>query len=227
MPYTKTIVCFANSRKTAGRCVAGKEWHNGKPGEWFRPISARASHEVSEEERRFENGQDSTLLDIISIPCSQPKPSSHQRENHEIDPNYYWSLEGTLAWKDISSWLDEPSTLWGTGESSYSGLHNRVVDGQQEGSSLYLIRASRIDLLVGPKAPQFPDSKRGIRGEFIYRGTKYRMDVTDPTIERTYLRQADGMYTIDSPILCISLGDLYQGYFYKLIASVINETQFR
>jgi len=26
MSYTKTIVCLANSRKLAGRCVAGKEW---------------------------------------------------------------------------------------------------------------------------------------------------------------------------------------------------------
>ena len=27
MKYGKTIVCFANSRKTSGRCIAGKEWH--------------------------------------------------------------------------------------------------------------------------------------------------------------------------------------------------------
>jgi len=58
MTYTKTILCLANSRKTSGRCIAGKEWNNGNPGSWFRPVSSRATHEISEEERRFQSGQD-------------------------------------------------------------------------------------------------------------------------------------------------------------------------
>jgi len=32
MPYTKTIVCLANSPKLTGRCVAGKEWDGKQPG---------------------------------------------------------------------------------------------------------------------------------------------------------------------------------------------------
>jgi len=227
MPYTKTVVCFANSRKTAGRCIAGKEWNNGIPGEWFRPVSSRPTHEISEEERRFQNGQDAKLLDIIAIPCALPQPSAHQRENHVIDPGYYWSLKGTLAWTDISAWLDTPQTLWGIGHGSYSGQNNRVAIGQEDGSSLYLVAVPRLRLLVGRKAPEYPDSKRGVRGEFIYQGSVYRMDVTDPFIEREYLRQADGRYEITNPVLCISLGDPYQGYFYKLIAAVLFEDQFR
>jgi hypothetical protein len=82
MSYVKTIVCFANSRKTAGRCIAGKAWQDGKPGEWVRPVSSRSTHEVSEEERRYENGQDPQLLDILRVPCDAHQPLSHQRENH-------------------------------------------------------------------------------------------------------------------------------------------------
>lgn len=64
-------------------------------------------------------------------------------------------------------------------------------------------------------------------GEFSYRGTTYRMDVTDPAIERMYLSQADGQYDIAKPVLCVSLGDPYQGYFYKLVATVLYAERFK
>lgn len=226
MKYGKTIVCFANSRKTSGRCIAGKEWHDGTSGEWVRTVSTRPTHEVSEEERRFEDGRDPQLLDIVLVPCESHQPLPHQRENHVIDPEYYWAKQGTLAWKDISGWLDYPNTLWDTGQSSYAGLNNRVSIGQEDGSSLYLVPVERVRLLVGRKAPEYPDSKRAVSSKFTYRGTTYRMDVTDPAIEQMYLSQADGQYDISKPVLCISLGDAYQGYFYKLVAAVLYAERF-
>lgn len=227
MKYTKTIVCLANSRKTAGRCIAGKEWQDGKPGEWVRPVSDRTTHEVSEEERRYEDGHDPQLLDIIDVPCERHHPVSHQRENHVIDQNYYWAKQGRLTWQNIQGWLDNPATLWGAGEGSYAGLNNRVSIGQEDGTSLYLVAVERLRLLVGRKAPEYPDSKRAVRGEFMYHGATYRMDITDPVIERNYLIKADGQYDIQRPALCISLGDPYQGYFYKLIAAVLYPERFK
>lgn len=221
MKYQKKIVVFANSRKTTGRCIAGREWHDGAPGEWVRPVSTRTTHEISEEERRYEDGRDPQLLDVVLVPCESHQPLPHQRENHIIDPRFYWAHQGRLPWKDISGWLDQPNTLWGTGQGSYAGLNNRVAIGQENGSSLYLIAVERLKLLVGRKAPEYPDSKRGVRGEFSYRGTAYRMDVTDPAIERKYLGQADGQYDIVRPFLCVSLSDPFQGHFYKIIAAVL------
>lgn len=222
MKYGKTIVCFANSRKTSGRCIAGKEWHEGTAGEWVRPVSTRSTHEISEEERRYEDGRDPQLLDIVFVPCESHQPLPHQRENHVIDSEYYWASQGTLAWNDISGWLDQPDTLWGTGEGSYAGINNRVAIGREDGSSLYLISVACLRLLVGRKAPEYPDSKRAVMGEFSYQGSMYRMDVTDPIIERKYLGQADGQYDIPKPVLCVSLGDSYQGYFYKLVAGIMH-----
>lgn len=232
MKYIKTIVCFANSRKTAGRCIAGKEWLEGDIGEWVRPVGDRKTHEVSEEERRYENGLDPQLLDIINVPCERHYPVPHQSENHVIDPGYYWAKQGYVAWKDISRWLDSPKTLWDIGGGSYSGLNNRVSVGQENGISLYLVAVDRLLLLVGRKAPEYPDSKRGVRGEFVYCGATYRMDVTDPVIERNFLNREDGQYEILHPVLCVSLGDPHQAagstqsYFYKLIAAVLYQERF-
>lgn len=231
MSYLKTIVCFANSRKTSGRCVAGKEVHESGAGAWVRPVSDRPNHEVSEEERRYKDGGDPQLLDIIKVPCTRHDPVSHQHENHVIDPNYYWSKEGRVAWGAIHVWVDHPANLWGVGEGSYAGLNNRVAVGQEDGVSLYLVAVERMQLIVGPKAPQY-SSKRSVQGEFAYNGTTYRMDVTDPVIERNYLAQADGHYEIMQPVLCVSLGDPHQAtgatqsYFYKLIAAVLYRERF-
>lgn len=230
MKYTKTIVCFANSRKTAGRCIAGKEWQNGKPGEWVRPISARPTHELSEEERHYEDGRDPQLLDIIQVPCDSPQPLSHQRENHLIDPEHYWVQQGRLSWDKIWDWLDHPAMLWNLGEGSSTGLNNRVRFGQEDGTSLYLIAVENLRLLVGPKAPAY-SSKRTVQGEFIYRGETYRIGVTDPVVEQAYLKQANGQYDVPRPVLCISLADLFEDsyggkYFYKLIPAVLYPGRF-
>lgn len=221
MVYVKTIVCFANSRKIAGRCIAGKEWENEQPGEWIRPVSSRSTHEISEEERRYQDGRTPQLLDILQVPCNAPQPLHHQRENHVIDSGYYWVKTGQLPCSDIHSWLDNPANLWVTGQSSYSGVNNRVAVGQENGISLYLVQVECLRLLVGRKTQDYPDSKRAVRGQFKYNGVAYLMDVTDPNVEKNFLALDDGEYDIPNPVLCISLGDPYQEFYYKLIAAIL------
>jgi hypothetical protein len=88
--YEVTILCLANSRKPpSGRCIAGKKFDGTKTEEWIRPVSARPSHEVSEEERRYETGSKVQLLDIVYIPLLEHNPHGHQVENHTLDADYY------------------------------------------------------------------------------------------------------------------------------------------
>lgn len=50
----KRLVCLANSRKSGGRCIAGRELLAGNVGEWIRPVSGREHEEVSARERKYE-----------------------------------------------------------------------------------------------------------------------------------------------------------------------------
>jgi hypothetical protein len=225
MNYAKTIVCCANSRKWSSRCIAGKEWLNGRMGQWVRPVSARATHELSDKECRCQDGNTPRLLDILTVPCCEPEPLPHQRENHVIHSGSPWHKQGELPWDILWDWLDTPKTLWKLGQKSHTGINNRVAVGQEDGNSLYLISVERLMLFVGCKSPEVK-SKRTVQGMFGYRGATYRMDVTDPVIEREYLSQGDGLYDIYDPALCISLGDPFEGHYYKLIAAIFYPERF-
>jgi len=127
--YWKTIICLANSRKLAGRCVAGKEITGNKVGGWIRLVGATLTGELSEEDRRFQNGQEPQLLDVIKIPMVEARPNGFQTENHLINDGYYWTKERDATWDDLKAALDPVVTpLWDNSSSSYNGLNDRVEE---------------------------------------------------------------------------------------------------
>jgi hypothetical protein len=219
MAYIKTIVCLANSRKTGGRCVAGKEW-NGKPGAWVRPVSKRDTREISGAEQIYQNGRFPQLLDIVAIPCAAAAALAHQRENHRIGRGG-WVKKGALAWSELPRLLDSPEALWVPDHSSHAGLNNRVPAEQALGDSLYLIEVEKVVFKLGVKSSVYSQAKCVVRGCFGFNGIDYCLDVTDPYIEDRLADKPDGDYPLSKPVLCISLGDPWEGYCYKLIAAVL------
>jgi len=174
--YTKTIICLANSRKISGRCVAGKETRSGKAGAWIRPVSGRPMGELSEEDRRFENGQDTKLLDVIRIPMVEPRPHGFQAENHLIDDGYYWTKEREASWDELKAALDKVSgPLWDNSSSSTYGLNDRVEEATADklGSSLRLVEVTDLKIVVAVEGAEFGNAKRKVRGRFTLHGTQY------------------------------------------------------
>lgn len=214
---------MANSRKTSGRCIAGKEVANGVYGPWIRPVSSRPTAELSEYERRYENGRDPRVLDIVRVPMMEPRPHGFQTENHLIDPDKYWTSQGAATWADARNALDPLGPLWDNASSSYNGLHDRVNEqlANPLNGSLRLIRVGDFVINVVTEGEEFGNGKRRLRGQFSHLGVHHLLSITDPVTERTYYAGQNGSFHVGDAILCVSLGEPYQGYAYKLVASVL------
>jgi len=217
----RRIVCLANSRKPDGRCLAGKVTESGA---WLRPVSARSGGSVSEDERRYEDGRDPRLLDVLDVPLICPKPSVRQPENWLLDPDWYWELVDRFAVEDLPKLLDHPNELWTNGHSTVAGRNDRVPEASlrlHSGSLLFVDAQSLMVRVLQPGAAQ-GDAKRKVRGAFSYLGVSYDFTITDPIVERAFLAGPDGEFELGDRYLTLSLAEPYNGFGYKLIAAVLD-----
>ena len=228
--YEKTIICLANSRKppsSTGRCVAGKEVTGEYAGQWVRPISPRPSHEVSITERRYTDGTEIGLLDIIKITFIEHQPLMHQTENHVFDSSLKWEKKGKADWNQLREFIDpDDKYFWKTSSDTKHGINDEIFVTQLKdiSSSLKLIYVQKLELRV--QSETYPGgSRRRVRGYLQYEGKNYLISVTDPYIEMQYLHQKEGQYFINDAILCISLAGVFEERkcAYRLIASVITK----
>lgn len=221
----KRIICLANSRKLNGRCVAGIELLNDAAGNWIRPVSGTEHGEVSEADRRYEEGDDPALLDIIDIEFKEPCPEDHQQENWLINDKYYWEKVGTATLGDLDALVAPNEPLWGFGDSTYNGRNDRIspADAADSGYSLRLIRPPEVLIKVFKPGAAFGNAKRRVQGRFEWGGRRYWLWVTDPIIEQRYLAVPDGEHQLGPCFLTISIGEEHEGACYKLIAGVIKD----
>jgi len=224
MENVKRIVCLANSRKLAGRCIAGREWTpEAVAGGWIRPVSARENREVSEYERQYEDGSDPKVLDIVDVPLLEPLPQGWQTENWLLDPELYWRKLGTYSPFDLSRLVDPVAPLWIDGDSTWHGRNDRLPGepANLPSGSLRLIRVARMELAVFKPGEAFGNAKRRVQGRFLHAGTPYALWITDPRYEREYLAKLDGTYELGECYLTISIGEPYRGVCYKLVAAIV------
>lgn len=226
MPYRKTIVCLANSRKHQGRCIAGKELVEDRLESWIRPISDRPLAELRRSERCYWLGREPRLLDVLSVTLDRPGPGAHafQAENHLIAANPRVRKRGRWKWKSLTPFLDRPSSLWRNGNSSYHGHNDRMSLSAASSfrESLFLIEPRQLVLETVDEGKGFRSMRRRLRASFVYRGVTYRFSVTDPATERALRLQPEGEYPVSAAYLCVSLGEPHTDNFcYKLVAAVI------
>ena len=225
---TKRILCLANSKKLTGRCIAGREAKGPAAGPWIRPVSARPSEEVSENERQYQDGSDPKLLDVIDVPLLRAVPHACQVENWLIDPGYYWTRVRSAGWAELQQFVESPPTLWVNSQSTYHGLYDEIAQAIADAlpGSLYLIRIDQVTLHVFAPQEAFGNPKRRVQANFTHRAVPYRLWVTDPVLERTYLAQPDAFYQLGECCLTISLGEPFQKkdgswHRYKLVAAIV------
>jgi hypothetical protein len=225
MAYVKRIVCLANSFKTGGSCIAGREvLANGKYGGWLRPISSRPTAEVKPSECRYQNHASPKLLDIIDVPLNKAAPRNHQTENHEIDATSRWVKVDELPWDELEQLRERPASLWINSDRTTTGAFNCISQAEAATlhDSLVLIKKKDFTVEVGSKTWDGRTTKT-FRGNFKHNGTLYSLSLTDPVATKAFSAKDAGEYQLDVVYLCISLTEPYDkdGRCHKLVAAVI------
>jgi len=207
--------------------VAGREILGSGYGGWIRTVRARPSAEVSQDERRYEDGSDPAILDVLLVPMIAPAPKIHQTENHTLDHEHYWTKQGALKWSDLPSLVETPQTLWTNESSTYHGVNDCVPAASAAAltTSLFLIKPSSLSIQVQVEGGMCGPAKKKVRADFKYNGVCYRFMVTDPQPEQLFLARGEGAFKIEGAYLCISLTEPYSGdgRCHKLVATIITK----
>src|SRR5262249_4952663 len=146
--------------------------------------------------------------DVMNVALLEARPKGHQRENWLLDGSHSWQKIGRFGWKELAGLADPAGPLWINGCSTFNGRNDQIPLAQAGfTSSLRLVRVDRLSLSVFKPGEAFGNLKRRVQGRFRYRGTEYRLWVTDPRYEREYLAQSDGEYEIGESYVTVSLGE--------------------
>ena len=223
MPYTKRIVCLANSYKIGGTCIAGKEVRGNGYGPWIRPVSARETREVLPVEARYSNHADPKILDIIDLPLLEHVPQHHQAENHVIDTTRKWEKVGEFPLDALERLRDDHETLWINSDHTVSGSFDCMspAEAATQQDSLKLIKPDDFRVEVGST----PWKPRIYRGNFKYKGSHYNLGITDPVARAAFAAKAHGRYPIVGAYICVSLTEPapQDGRCHKLVATIIGK----
>lgn len=201
---SKTIVVLANSFKHKQHCVAGKCIVTK---EWVRPVADVNGSALSHEQAKCENPSGKFNVkpkQKVIIGLDTPAPLPNQPENHIVD-NSVWQWKSSIRDDELNHYLDAPENLWGTEDRvAYPLIECGNILIHQ---SLYLVHVDNLSLYKNRYGKK--------RASFNYNGLDYDLAVTDPEFENLVSSGQE-----PSGILCISLGEVFNGDCYKLVATI-------
>lgn len=215
----KYFICLANSYKHGGRCIAGIEvvpqsdgslgivrHDDGRP-RWIRPVSMSANGEIPNH-----LAESFKIFSLVKLTDVEPCPdNAHTEDVHctrmEICP---FELSPT---KDFL---------------------NQLIDTQHKavfyfrGKSIPTTIIDRLDyslMLIHPdNACAYCDEGREnskYRMKFTYNGSNYDFPITDPVFLEQFKKSPDSYADLEGVYLVLSLGIAFEGFHYKLVATVL------
>ena len=177
----KRIVILANSYKTGGRCIAGREIEVGetkhKIGPWIRPVSKHEQGELHQNHYIYISGDIPIVLDIIELPLESNADEPGQPENWNLGRGSQWKKLGTFPQNQLSKLEQSPANIWlDTNERRSDRISaRRQADGD---SSLYLIRPTDFKVRMFWSVYD-GNPKRKTYAQFSYNGAHYSFSLTD------------------------------------------------
>jgi hypothetical protein len=233
---TKTIVVLANSVKSHGRCLAGKEVASSgkewKVGDWIRPVSTPQGGEVSITQMEEFLGREPALLEIIEVPVTGPVALPDQPENWLIDPKRKWRRVDRMDWSQVGALVDRPRQVWDDGRG-WRHVAPGFVQRMTKPASLFLIEPQEIvsiEIWSEPNRFPPPATKRRRLAKLRYGGIVHEFDIDDPVLADRYYprfpglnagRQTIALRCPSDTLACVSLTLPYRGKHYKIAAAFI------
>jgi len=231
----KRLQILANSVKKQQHCIAGRELleNDGRFSfaGWIRPVSRHGEGELSWSDCRFPSGNTPNILDLVEIELEEHAGSEAQPENWFINPNARWKKALVQPGNLPDLVIDDPRRLWLAPGEKIDRITPAALKQLECGSSLYLIKVTCFRIHMSWRKWEGRVQQR-CRALFDYRGNHYDFSLTDPVARAKYCssfpKAEDGPKIVRLAsgvdcILCVSLGALFNGYHYKIAATVIEQ----
>jgi hypothetical protein len=223
--YRKTIIVLAKSRKPPGRCVAGIEIKNdGSLGNWVRPwdvTSITKNGGLSMLNLKNQNDVEIKNLDVVSFKYFERNSDhSYQLENVHISPKRYENIffhTGKFKKEHLLPKIEE-SLPWLEGSNSNGFLYNRIPESELKDIKRSLCLIQR-DIEI---TAFFKNNKKVLAVKFNDNNHEVRAQLTCPLYEKQLaIEVGQDPIILPNAIMCVSLGEIWKGFCYKLVASII------
>jgi hypothetical protein len=230
---SKRLLVLANSMKKEGRCVAGREISLDQPPRplgWVRPVSGEGEGELLPHHMRLGRTTPLVPLELVEVPFLR----------HAADPVHPedWVVAGT-EWKAVKNYppaivlklLESPDHLWLESKAHPDRVTPEYLLKSKPARSICLVRVNSVQLRFWREFNQFKGyNQKKTRAVFRYNGVEYNLGLTDPVATAAFCQAFPEIgdppieVTPDMPhgcALCISLTPPFNGYQYKVVATVL------
>lgn len=223
----KRVLILASSIKKSARCVAGREiiQHGGKArlGGWIRPVSGSGEGELLPHHYALQQGGSASVLDVVDVPLKRQQSDPGQPENWLIDDSTQWSKVRAVAIDKVAGFAEHPADLWLESGVNTDRISPEAQMARDQLHSIVLIQPQNLKIRKGREF-----NKWKTRACFNYRGTSFALSVTDPVfLDRQFAKSPEAggprewiPCSGENVLLCISLTPPFNGFHYKVVATV-------
>jgi len=228
------IVVLANSIKLGGRCVAGREFWTGSGasfGDWIRPISDKPHGELDPPHMHMQDGRSLVVLDVVDVPLTRYANDPVHPEDWVIDVSTPWKRRGRFNAEQLAELEEKPRNLWLESAQRPDRASPAFMRATPNHRSLYLVRPMDFEVRAWVEQNvETHEVKRKSRAHFIYNGQEYQFGFTDPEFTNRHLKVFPALGAPpmivrppyrDRCLICVSLTPLFNGFHYKVVATVL------
>jgi hypothetical protein len=219
----KHFICLANSYKHGGRCIAGIEVvpqsdgslvivrHNDGRPRWLRPLSMSVNGEIPNH-----LAESFKIFSLVKLTDVEACPDKAHSEDVHCSRMEFCHSEITSTQEFLDQLIDTK--------------HQAVF--YFRGKSIPTTMIDRLDyslMLIHPEnACAYCDEEREnskYRMKFTYLGSNYDFPITDPVFLEQFKKAPDRYTDLKGIYLVLSLGLEFEGFHYKLVATVVFPTK--